>query len=128
MKPFKQQWANIEKQLLEALEKTVADAATETYAEIVDRTPVKSGDLHRAWEIDYGQGYVKLAASYGSKLMGLDMAQNYTLGNDIWVRNQLPYAERIEYGYSRQAPAGMVRISIKQYQHFLNKAAKRNRI
>lgn len=128
MRPFQQQWADIEKELISKLEKAISEAATATYGEIVDRTPVRSGDLHRAWEIDYGQGYTKLAATYGSKLQAINYSQNYKLGDDIWVRNQLPYAERIEYGYSKQAPTGMVRISIKQYQHFLDKAVKRNRI
>ena len=43
--------------------------------------------------------------------------------NPIYFANNLPYAEIIEYGaHSTQAPQGMVRISIAQFQHIFTKA------
>jgi hypothetical protein len=43
---------------------------------------------------------------------------------DIWITNNLPYALAVEYGHSAvQAPAGMVRVSIADFQDFLDKAA-----
>lgn len=41
---------------------------------------------------------------------------------DIYITNALPYAERVEYGYSTQAPAGMVRVTVTEFQTFVNKA------
>lgn len=32
----------------------------------------------------------------------------------IWVSNALPYVERLEYGWSKQAPQGMVRITLAE--------------
>lgn len=42
--------------------------------------------------------------------------------SDIYITNSLPYAERIEYGYSTQAPAGMLRVTVVRFQSFVNKA------
>lgn len=41
----------------------------------------------------------------------------------IWAVNNLPYGPRLEFeGWSSQAPAGMVRISVNEFQLFVNKA------
>lgn len=40
----------------------------------------------------------------------------------IWMMNNLPYAQRLEYGHSSQAPAGVVRISVLEMQMFISKA------
>jgi hypothetical protein len=34
----------------------------------------------------------------------------------IWIYNNLPYIERLEFGHSQQAPLGMVRISIAEIE------------
>lgn len=43
---------------------------------------------------------------------------------DIFITNSLPYAHRVENGYSTQAPAGMVRVTVVEFQSFIAKAAK----
>ena len=45
-------------------------------------------------------------------------------GADIYITNSLPYAIRVENGYSTQAPAGMVRVTVVEFQSFIAKAAK----
>lgn len=41
----------------------------------------------------------------------------------IWAVNNLPYGPRLEFdAWSSQAPAGMVRISVAEFQQFVNKA------
>lgn len=43
----------------------------------------------------------------------------------IWAVNNLPYGPRLEFdAWSSQAPAGMVRISIAEFQTFVNKAVQ----
>lgn len=43
-------------------------------------------------------------------------------GGVVYLVNNLPYAQRLEYGYSMQAPAGMVRTTIANYQSYINNA------
>lgn len=43
---------------------------------------------------------------------------------DVWIVNGLPYALPIEYGHSKQAPAGMVRVSVTEFPAYVNTAAE----
>jgi len=38
----------------------------------------------------------------------------------IYLTNNLPYAQRLEEGYSQQAPAGMVALTIQEFQAIAN--------
>lgn len=41
----------------------------------------------------------------------------------IWLINNLPYGPRLEYeAWSKQAPAGMVRVSVTEFQTYINNA------
>lgn len=42
----------------------------------------------------------------------------------IWITNNVPYAVRLEYGHSKQAPNGMVRLTAQRYQQFVTEAAR----
>lgn len=57
-----------------------------------------------------------------------DMANtinSFQIGNRFYLTNPLPYARRVEFGWSyRQAPQGMVRRTIKEAQTELNRLAK----
>jgi len=43
----------------------------------------------------------------------------------IYLTNNLPYAQRIEDGYSKQAPTGMVKVSIRAFKRHVMKQAKK---
>ena len=143
MKKFLKRWEEIEEQLLSQQEKIITRAASQVYKEVVDRTPVgrpelwqsappagyEPGDLRKAWEINWGNGFIHATATYSGKLGAVSGAGFYMLGDDIVIRNQLDYAYAVEYGWSKkQAPRGMMRISIKLYQSFLDKETKKNKI
>lgn len=58
-----------------------------------------------------------------SKGDGTALIQGFTTSvGSIWIMNNLPYAQALEYGHSSQAPAGMVRISTLEVQQFVDKA------
>ncbi|WP_443699178.1 hypothetical protein [Pseudomonas sp.] len=58
-----------------------------------------------------------------SKGDGSAVIQGFTTEvGTIWMMNNQPYAQALEYGHSTQAPAGMVRISTLEVQQFINKA------
>lgn len=42
----------------------------------------------------------------------------------IYLSNTVPYATRLEFGHSKQAPQGMIRITAAEFQQFFNQAAK----
>ncbi|MGT2397222.1 hypothetical protein ACVDHD_22485 [Enterobacter roggenkampii] len=57
-------------------------------------------------------------------------AGNYTLSlfkvgmKDIYFCNNVPYAYRLEMGHSSQAPGGMVRITVAEFQRFFEEAVR----
>lgn len=52
------------------------------------------------------------------------LAQFYaSQDNVIYFTNNVPYAVRLEFGYSSQAPNGMVRITAQEFQKLFNEAA-----
>lgn len=45
-------------------------------------------------------------------------------GNIFYLTNSLPYIQRLEYGYSKQAPGGIVRLSVQEFHLVIKKAIK----
>lgn len=51
-------------------------------------------------------------------------ASTVRAGGVVYLTNSLPYALRLEHGWSKQAPAGMVELSVRNYAHVVNDAVK----
>ncbi len=82
-------------------------------SKIILKTPVDTGRLRNSWFLSDGQ------PSSGTGSAGTTPQMNVTATfttpfESSWIVNNLPYANRIEFGHSSQAPAGMVRISIAE--------------
>ncbi|MEX0469912.1 hypothetical protein V6X73_09255 [Spiribacter sp. 390] len=109
---------------------------------IVERTPVGNPDL---WDSAPPPGYVGGRArnnwfpSFGepsneSTEATADESVNRVLailnqvpGNVFYLTNNLPYIRRLEYdGWSTQAPRGMVRVTLREAQQEIKKAARQN--
>jgi hypothetical protein len=88
-----------------AVEATMKRAATEAFERIWDRTPVDTGYARSRWQM------VKTSAGLG-----------YVISNDA------PYIVRLEYGYSQQAPQGMVRITGAEWPEIVAWAARKERL
>jgi hypothetical protein len=50
------------------------------------------------------------------------------MGDTGYVVNNLPYAQALEYGWSTQAPAGMVRITLGRFDSFVAFACQEARL
>lgn len=46
-------------------------------------------------------------------------------GKVYWIANNVPYASRIESGWSRQAPQGLVGITVTKFQDWVNEEARK---
>lgn len=120
---------------------------TDLSRRIIQRTPVGRPSL---WKTKYppagytgGQAKGNWFASIGSPSAKVDntiRAKNAAkplsrdhnvrlnaVGGIYYLTNNLPYIRRLEYeGWSSQAPAGMVRVTVAEFQQVLDKAIKRN--
>lgn len=84
---------------------------------IVFRTPVLTGCCRANWRVDFGSMQKTFDAKSldkgGGKTISTCAArlQSAVVGTDFFISNSTPYVVPLEYGYSRQALAGMVRIT-----------------
>lgn len=118
-----------------AMTKTFRGTALSLFSKIVIRTPVGNPSL---WKSKPPKGYVggRLRGNWqvslrkfpGGTIGGADEAGSKTiskgksavnaakLGDIIYISNNLPYAGVIENGSSTQAPQGMVRVTVAEFQ------------
>lgn len=126
----------------------------ELFSRIIPRSPVDTGRFRANWNVGYGKidettsanvdvsGKAKLAEVRSAVL-------SMPVGGIIYLTNSLPYAMALEYGmypdppkygsmkrgetemtihvtggYSNQAPAGMVRITAREFSDAVNQALK----
>ncbi|MBF8692355.1 hypothetical protein [Pseudomonas fulva] len=58
----------------------------------------------------------------------LSQVQALTIGQTAYIVNNLPYAIPLEYGHSTQAPAGMVRVTLANFQRIVDDAIRNNSV
>lgn len=84
------------------------------------------GQFRANWNYSIGSPDLSVTANKdpsGGESMRKAQTTSYVLGDKIYISNSLPYAYRLEYeGWSRQAPSGMVRISVIEFKDFVKKA------
>jgi len=88
---------------------------------IVLRSPVDTGRFRANLLSAYGlpdTGSAETFDKSGSAAIGKLKSSLAVLdtGQFFYFTNSLPYAERLEYGWSQQAPGGMVRVSVASWQ------------
>ncbi|MCK5132697.1 MAG: HK97 gp10 family phage protein [Candidatus Sabulitectum sp.] len=86
--------------------RSVALAASD---KVTSRTPIDTGAARGAWMAGINK---PVAESEGY----LAVINRLKLGDTFFLTNKLPYIRRLEYGWSQQAPAGMVRITVAEFQ------------
>jgi hypothetical protein len=97
----------------ERLNKTVEKVVERLLERIISYTPVGDPKLWHPpyWPANYIPG--KLKASW-------KLEKN---GTEITIYNDQPYALRVEFGWSTQAPEGMMRRAIKEYPILIGRTA-----
>ncbi|WP_339523444.1 hypothetical protein [Pseudomonas sp. EL_65y_Pfl2_R96] len=58
----------------------------------------------------------------------MTQVQALTIGQTAYIVNNLPYAVPLEYGHSKQAPGGMVRITLARFQRIVDEAIRNNQV
>jgi len=120
---------------MKAFENMTSEKATKVFkrtcldlsSRIIKGTPVDSGRARGSWfpQIntfsdkinpvdDLDKSGSKSIARVSSTTNELKAGMTFTLSSN------LPYIERLEYGYSKQSPAGMARINLMLFDKILN--------
>lgn len=112
----------------EDVERTVRAIKLELFRSVIMDTPVDTGRARGNWQATVGApaGGTLDSATATDSLASVQ-ANLGKLSDVSWLTNNLPYIARLEEGYSKQAPAGMVRRNMARIQRIINEKAAQNR-
>lgn len=92
----------------------------------ISKSPVRTGRFRGAWVVGIGAPAVapadrvdrrKVGARSGKVIDAMAKEVNTMRIYDdvaVFLTNAMPYAQKLEYGYSKQSPAGMVRTTLTE--------------
>lgn len=91
--------------------------AFELSGRVIERTPVDTGLAKSSWRMSAGSPDLSAPDSPGSIPNVAQEVGNWDpeTQKSFFTTNSLPYMERLEYGWSNQAPAGMVRVTVAEF-------------
>ena len=96
--------------------KAVGRIASNIYNEAVKNSPVLTGSFRSSWRmaLNLRDTSTTVGGAAGSPLSAPTEAIPLTVmpGQRVVISNSLPYAYRLEFGWSNQAPGGILRISV----------------
>lgn len=106
--------------------------ALDAFSRVILRSPVDTGRFRGNWQVSIGSipdDVIELEDKAGSVVISKVTAKVLELeaGDTIYLINNLPYARRLEYGWSGQAPGGMVRITAAEFQPIVKKVIEQIR-
>jgi hypothetical protein len=110
------------------MEKLLRVAVLETDARLKAASPVDTGRFRVSWQVgeNAAPGGEKPPGTYtGTPQIERIGYQQEKLGNVYSIHNNLPYAERLAQGWSKQAPGGWVQGIAKDIQGFVRTNADR---
>jgi hypothetical protein len=113
----------------QTLEQTVRAVEMEMFSRIIVRSPVDTGRFRGNWFVDQRlqtENTDKSGATTIAK-MTQDVLASKVGGVTSFI-NTLPYSERLEFGYSKQAPAGMLRLTAAEFGAVVDDEANKNRV
>lgn len=99
-------------------DRLVRRCALATDAAVVIATPVDTGRARSNWQVELGQaatGTVEALdkSGQGAISQGKRVIDGYKSGSTLNITNNLPYIERLNDGWSAQAPAGFVEKAVQ---------------
>lgn len=109
-------------------EKVMRQVSLKLFSAIIKASPVDSGRFRMNWMASGSipaSGITDATDKSGNTATG--NARSFVLNSPDWgaftLTNNLPYAQRLEYGWSQQAPQGFVRVNISRFQQLINEEA-----
>lgn len=109
-------------------EKVVRGTLIDLAQKVIVRSPVDTGRFRNNWNSSIGtpnSATTTASDASGSKAkaQAVNTIKSMDMGSTFYMTNNLPYAKRLEFGYSDQAPSGMVRITVAEFQNAINREA-----
>lgn len=113
-------------------ETVMRSVSLKLFSAIIKASPVDTGRFRGNWQttgVTPATGLLAGVDPTGNK--AVNSAATFITNAPGWdtftLTNNLPYAERLEYGWSKQAPTGIVRVNIVRFQQLINEEAAKVR-
>lgn len=111
-------------------EKVMRQVSIKLFSAIIKASPVDTGRFRMNWMASGGTPASRVTdATDKSGNTATGNATSFVLNASDWreftLTNNLPYAQRLEYGWSQQAPAGVVRTNVSRFQQLINEEANK---
>jgi hypothetical protein len=110
--------------------------ALELFRRVIYKTPVDTGRARANWQVTIGTpaaGTIEIDDTNGGATMSKATAASagFRAGDTIYLTNNLPYIRKLEEGgypdgpktvggFSTQAPAGMVALTVQEFAQVVN--------
>lgn len=108
----------VRSKLNESVKQKVERVSNKLYLDIFNNTPVLTGQLQASWNITHtfpDFSTIDIGGSEQSPMVNIPKKiSNLPDSPIVYICNGKPYAYMIEYGYSKKAPNGMVRLAISK--------------
>ncbi len=110
----------------ERMNLAVRKIALELFSRVILKTPADTGRARANWQVAIGSvpaGTLELEDKPGTATISAAdaAASGLRAGDVIYLANNLPYIQRLEDGYSGQAPAGMVGLTVQEFQQIADR-------
>tara|TARA_B100000768_G_C10935098_1_gene231269 strand:- start:102 stop:488 length:387 start_codon:yes stop_codon:yes gene_type:complete len=121
MSDFSAEIKSFNARALEAVGVAREGIITSLYNSVILDTPVDTGRAIGNWQTSAEQPKLNTIERVGESGALAEVRQNMTEGT-MYLTNNLPYIERLEYGYSKiKSPDGMVRKNIARMGSIIKK-------
>ena len=131
------EYVNDKETKIKEVRKTYAFAL---YSSIVKKTPVDTGRARGNWNISVGHDDTIASTRTKPQYKSVDEVPKVEGDEPIYISNNLPYITKLEYGgypnppkkgngktvngYSKQAPEGMVGVTLANNENIFNSAVR----
>jgi hypothetical protein len=110
-------WTLANKLIKNKTKEIIDELATKLKERVEERTPIGNPSL---WHYPAPAGYTPGTLKASWVINKTDLG--FSLSNDT------PYAQRVEYGWSSQAPNGMLRLTMKDAPQILKQIVRENKL
>ena len=124
MGDFSLAFQNISTKSIKATENVIKKTVFDFTSSIISDTPVDTSRAKNNWFVTFdtpSDNTIDTLDNSGNT--AINKANSKIMNNKVpmvyWINNNLPYIMRLEYGWSKQSPAGMVRLNIQRFNQFL---------
>ena len=102
--------------------------ALEALQRLVSKTPVDTGRARGNWQVTIGDpatGQLEVLDINGAETItqGLAAIADLPAYQVVWISNNVDYIESLEHGHSKQAPQGMLAVTVEELRAMFSEAA-----